>query len=191
VGRLIKIPERTVPIEEYFLSLDARTSFSILQQLTPPELRRCYDKESALGNRRWQLIRIKKRLAQLALAKELADIIRTTAGQSEAAKKALRGRYRLTPRQIEQRIADKFKRPDTKQNRQRIYELTKKLQLRREELTMEAILKAQESGRQTLTKNAYRLYRKAVGEDHGHENLIDGSVCPLCGDSINRKGGVG
>jgi len=92
-----------------------------------------FDKESAVGRRQWLLIMIKTRLSQLALGEEIAAIINTTVGQSAKPKAAGCGRYSLTPRQIEQRIEAKFKLSDTKQNRQRIYELTQKLKRRREE----------------------------------------------------------
>ena len=94
-------------------------------------------------------------------------------------------RYRLTPRQIEQRIEAKFKLPDTKQNRQRIYELTQKLRRRREEYDNRWIEEAAEKGRTIITKEALRQYKQVIG-DHDHMPLEDGSTCPICGEVINR-----
>ena len=95
-----------------------------------------------------------------------------------------RGRLPLTPRQIERRIEEKFRQPDRKANRQRIYELTKKLQRRREEWTAKAIqlTQAREQGR--LTKRQLREYQQAVG-DHDHFGLQKGTQCPLCGELID------
>jgi hypothetical protein len=93
----------------------------------------------------------------------------------------------LSPRQIEQRIEEKFKLPDTKQNRQRIYELTQKLRRRREECENRWIEEAAEKGRSIITKAAQSQYKKIIG-DHDHLPLESGSTCPLCGEVINRGG---
>jgi hypothetical protein len=178
---MVKIPERTIPIEDYFLAQNARTYFRVLMQMTARELREAKSKEWAGPKRAWLLKAIERRLSKLALAAELAVILnnaRKPAGNC--------GRLPLTPRQIEARIDAKFKLPDTKANRQRIYELTKKLQRRREEWTAKAIqlAEAREQGR--LTKRQLHEYRQAVG-DHDHFGLQEGTQCPLCGELIDRS----
>lgn len=181
MGRIVKIPERTLPIEDHFLNQNARTYFRVLMQMTAAELRAAKDKEWSGPKREWLLKAIEKRLSKLALAAELAVILnnaRKPAGN--------RGRLPLTPRQIEARIDAKFKLPDTKANRQRIYELTKKLQRRREEWTARAIQLAQAREQGRLTKRQLREYRQAVG-DHDHFGLQEGTQCPLCAEVIDRS----
>jgi hypothetical protein len=177
---MVRIPERTIQIEVYLLSLKAYQVGRVLRQMSVAELRRSFDQESAVGRRRWLLIRIKKRLVQLALAEELAAIIRTTRAQG----KSTHGRYPLTPRQIEQRIEAKFRLPDTRANRQRIYELTRKLKQRREQIAAEMVEAAAAKGRAVLTKQAQRQYLKIIG-DHEH-NLTEGSICQVCGEVVGR-----
>lgn len=150
-------------------------------QMTAAELRVAKDKEWAGPKRAWLLKAIEKRLSKLALAAELAVILnnaRKPAGN--------RGRLPLTPRQIERRIEEKFRQPDTKTNRQRIYELTKKLRHRREEWTAKAIQLAQAREQGRLTKRQLREYQQAVG-DHDHFGLQEGTQCPLCGEVIDRS----
>jgi hypothetical protein len=181
---MLKIPERTIPIEDYFLAQNARTYFRVLMQMTAAELRAAKDKEWAGPKRAWLLKAIEKRLSKLALAAELAVILnnaRKPAGN--------RGRLPLTPRQIERRIEEKFRQPDTKTNRQRIYELTKKLRHRREEWTAKAIQLAQAREQGRLTKRQLREYQQAVG-DHDHFGLQEGSMCPLCGEVVARGIGI-
>jgi hypothetical protein len=179
MGRMVKIPERTLPIEDHLLNQNARTYFRVLMQMTAAELRAAKDKEWAGPKRAWLLKAIEKRLSKLALAAELAVIL------NNARKPACnRGRLPLTPRQIERRIEEKFRQPDTKANRQRVYELTKKLRHRREEWTAKAIQLAQAREQGRLTKRQLREYQQAVG-DHDHFGLQKGTQCPLCGEFID------
>jgi hypothetical protein len=148
-------------------------------QMTAAELRAAKSKEWEGPKRAWLLKTIEKRLSKLALAAELVVILnnaRKPAGN--------RGRLPLTPRQIEARIDAKFKLPDTKANRQRIYELTVKLRNRREEWTKKAVLVAQAREQCRLTKRQLREYQQAVG-DHDHFGLQKGTQCPLCGEFID------
>ena len=172
MGRLIKIPERTLPIEDYFLARNARTYHPIMMKMTAAELREAKSKEWAGPKRMWLLTAIEKRLSNLALAAELAVIIKN-ARRPEGP----RGRLPLTPRQLEARIDAKFRLPDTRANRQRIHELTKKLKQRREEWSQKAVqlALAREQGR--LTKRQLREYRQAIG-DHDHLGLQENSVAP-------------
>jgi hypothetical protein len=68
VGRMVKIPERTIPIEDYFLAQNARTYFRVLMQMTATELRAAKSKEWAGPKRAWLLKAIEERLSKLALA---------------------------------------------------------------------------------------------------------------------------
>jgi hypothetical protein len=181
MGRMVIFPERRLPIEDHLVNQNARTYFRVLMQMTAAELRAAKEKEWSGPKRAWLLKAIEKRLSKLALAAELAVIL------SNARKPAGNcGRLALTPRQIEARIDAKFKLPDTKANRQRIYELTKKLQRRREEWTAKAIQLAQAREQGRLTKRQLREYHQAVG-DHDHFGLQEDTQCPLCGEVIDRS----
>jgi hypothetical protein len=179
MARVVIIPVRTVPLVDHFLAQNARAYHPVMMKMTAAELREAKTKEWAGTKRAWLLAAIERRLGKLALAAELAVILKN-------ARKAAgnRGRLPLTPRQIEARIDAKFNLPDTKANRQRIYELTKKLKERREEWTQKAILSAQAKEQGRLTKRQLREYRQAVG-DHDHFGLQEGTRCPLCGEVID------
>jgi hypothetical protein len=180
MGRMVKIPERTLPIEDHLLNQNARSYFRVLMQMSAGELRAAKSKEWADLKRAWLLKAIEKRLSKLALAAELAVILNNARKPTGSS-----GRLPLTPRQIEARIDAKFKLPDTKANRQRIYELTKKLKQRREEWTKKAVLLAHAREQGRLTKRQLREYQQAVG-DHDHFGLQEGTRCPLCGEVIDR-----
>ena len=184
MARVVTIPARTVPLVDHFLAQNARAYHPVMMKMTAAELREAKSKEWAGPKRAWLLKAIEKRLSKLTLAAELAVILnnaRKPAGN--------RGRLPLTPRQIEARIDAKFKLPDTKANRQRIYELTVKLRNRREEWTKKAVLIAQEREQGRLTKRQLREYHQAVG-DHDHFGLQEGSMCLLCGEVIARDIGI-
>ena len=184
MARVITIPERTIPLVDHFLVQNARGYHPVMMKMTAAELREAKSREWAGPKRQWLLLAIEKRLSSLALAAELAVILknaRTPEGP--------RGRLPLTPRQIEKRIEEKLRQPDTKQNRQRIYELTKKLKHRREEWTAKAIQLAQAREQGRLTKRQLREYQQAVG-DHDHFGLQEGTRCPLCGEVIDRGVGI-
>jgi hypothetical protein len=180
MSRAITIPERTIPIVDYFLAQNARAYHPIMMKMTAAELREAKSREWSGPKRAWLLAAIEKRLSNLALAAELAVILNNARRPDGP-----RGRLPLTPRQIEKRIEEKLQQPDTKANRVKISQLTQKLKRRREEWTRKAIERAQAREQGRLTKRQYREYQLALG-DHEHAGLQENSQCPLCGETIRR-----
>jgi hypothetical protein len=116
-------------------------------------------------------VKIEKRLAQLAVAAETLVIMKN-------ARKPVgtRGRLPLTPRQVEKKIEQIFREPDTPRNRQRIYDQTKWLRKKREEYMSRAMKLAALNAHKRLTLKQLAELKRTVG-DHSCE----GSGCQLCG----------
>lgn len=167
------IPERTVYLIDHFLAQNGATYRSVMMKMTAAELREAKSREWADRKRAWLLEKIERRLAQLAVAAELAIIVknaRKPAGR--------RGRLPLTIKQIEAEIERIFRGPDTVASRQRIYELNRLLRKRREEATRKAIELAQSRPNGVLMKKQLKEYQRTIG-DHDHFGLT--GTCPLCG----------
>ena len=172
VKRVIVFKERRVPIVDYLLEQNARKYHPTLMRMTASELREAKDREWKDRKRAWILEAIEKRLAQLQVAAEKLVILKNARRPTST-----RGRLPLTPKQVEERITQLLQMPDTKRNRQQIYEATKLLRKKREAYLSNAMKRAALNEHKRLSAQQYKEFQRELGS-----HFCPGSgECALCG----------